>query len=77
MFTLPDHLLAFLYLACAAIPRAVEKGTKGRIAHVVVVGDAPGDIADLSSWIFGNISNVVVSSKFSVVRCIIQAHILS
>ena len=63
MFTLPDHLLAFLYLACAAIPRTVDKGTKGRTSHVVVVGDAPGDIADLSSWIFGNIPNVVVSSK--------------
>jgi hypothetical protein len=62
MFTLPDHLMAYLYLMCAAIPRFVPKNAeKKRGSHTVIVGDEPGDIWDLSSWIFLNIPEMAVS----------------
>ena len=90
-FSLPDNLLAFLFLSCAAIPRYISKndvivnnggGVGGgakkatRNVHNVIVGENPGDTYELATWIFGNISNTVVSISTDFEHTVILAGLL-
>jgi hypothetical protein len=38
----------------------VPKKKSSRNSHNVIVGETPGDVCELASWIFGNIAYVLV-----------------